>query len=79
MEDEEVRILFDQSTETGIKKCNIIADNDHEERHLLEVRDKIIALFGPAAIVAVTTEGLNSLTAQNEPEATTDLFATGGC
>jgi hypothetical protein len=79
MEDEEVRILFDQSTETGIKECNIIADNDHEEKHLMEVRDKIIAILGPATIVAVTAESLNSLTDQNEPEATTDLFATGGC
>jgi hypothetical protein len=74
-----MKVLFDQSTEAGIKECKIIADNDLDEKHLLEVRDKIVELLGSAAIVGVTTEGLNSLVDQNEPEAAPDLFATGGC
>ncbi len=74
-----MKVLFDHSTETGIKECKIIADNDLDEKHLLEVRDNIIELLGSATIADVTTEGLNSLTDQNEPEAATDLFTTGGC
>ena len=79
MEDEEVKIMFDYATETGIKECKISADNDHEEKHLMEVRDKIIEILGSSTTVVVTKEGLDSCNDQNAPEVTTDLFTTGGC
>jgi hypothetical protein len=79
MEDEEMKILFDYGTETGIKECRISAESDHEEKHLMEVRDKIIELFGSSTTVVVTKEALDSGNDQNDPQGTTDLFTTGGC
>ena len=73
-----MKIIFDYSTDTGIKECKIIADNDHEGKHLREVRDKIIGILG-SLTVEVTREGLDTGNDQNGPEEKTDLFTTGGC
>jgi hypothetical protein len=83
-----VKILFTYSAETGIKECRIIADNDQEEKHLMEVREKIIELLGSATTVEVTKEELESCHDRNDPgggkelfmtESATELFNTGGC
>lgn len=74
-----MNIHFEYSTETGIKACKITADNDGEAQHLMEARDKIIAIFGSSAAVVVTEENLVSGGDQGDPEEATELFATGGC
>jgi hypothetical protein len=79
MEDEEMKIMFDYSTATGIKECKISADSILEERQLMEVRDKIIEIVGSSTTLEVTEEGLDSGNDQNAPEEATDLFTTGGC
>jgi hypothetical protein len=79
MEDEEMKILFDYSTETGIKECKIVVDNDQEEAHLNQVRDKIIEILASATIVVATKEVSDSCTDQSDPEETSVLFRTGGC
>jgi hypothetical protein len=79
MEDEEMKIIFDYSTETRIKECKILAENDPEEQQLMEVRDKIIEMLGPSTAVEVTQAGVYSGNDQNDPEEARDLFTTGGC
>jgi hypothetical protein len=79
MGDKEMKILFDYSTETGIKEFKIIVDNDHEKKHLMGARDKIIEILGALTVVEETEEGLDSRNDLSEPEGTTDLFRTGGC
>jgi len=74
-----VRILIEQSTETRIRECKIIADTDDEEKHLLAVQDRIIEILGPATVVAMTAEAVDSCVDAGDTEAATDLFATGGC
>jgi hypothetical protein len=79
MGDEEMKIMFDYSADTGIKECRILAENDHEEKQLMEVRDKIIELLGASTTVEVKKEDLDSYSYQIAPEVPTDLFTTGGC
>jgi hypothetical protein len=79
MEGEEVKILFDYGTGTGIKECKIVANNENEERQLLEARDKIIGIFGASTAVEVATASVDSVDDQSASEGTTDLFTTGGC
>ncbi len=73
-----MKILFDYSADARIKELKIIADNDQEEQHLMEVRDNIIELLGSSAAVEQTEEGLDGGSDQNDPE-TKALFDTGGC
>jgi hypothetical protein len=79
MEGEKMKIMFDYSTETGIKECKIIVDNEQEEKHLLEVRNKIIEILASSTIVVATKEAMDSCNDQSTPEETTELFRTGGC
>jgi hypothetical protein len=79
MEGEKMKIMFDYSTETGIKEFKIIVDNDHEKMHLMEVRDKIVEILGALTVVEETKEGSDSGNDQNDLERAKDLFATGGC
>jgi hypothetical protein len=74
-----MKILFDYSTEAGIKEFKIIVDNDREKNHLIELRDKIVEILGTLTVVEETKEGLDSHNDQNQPEGTPDLFTTGGC
>jgi hypothetical protein len=43
---EKMKIMFDYTADTGIKECKIMADNGDDEKHLMEVRHKIIDLLG---------------------------------
>jgi hypothetical protein len=83
-----VKILFDYSTEAGIKECKIIAENDRDETRLMEVREKIIEILESPTTVELTKEGSDSCTDQNDPEVlkellmterAAELFKTGGC
>lgn len=51
-----MELLVTFSTETGVKDCKIIADNDHEEKHLKEAIGKIIDVLGPSTRVTTIKE-----------------------
>ena len=74
-----MKIQCDYSGQAGIKEYKITADNSDEEKHLLEVRDKIIELLGSSTTMEETQEVADGGIDQILPEGTTDSFRTGGC
>ncbi len=74
-----MKILFDYIP-GGINECKIMADDHDDQKHLLEVRDKIVELLGASTTVEVTKEELEAADLRSvSSAATTDLLTTGGC
>ena len=51
-----MKLLVTYSSDVGVKDFKVIADNDHEEAHLKEAMEKIIAVLGPSTTITKIIE-----------------------
>ncbi|MEW6333097.1 MAG: hypothetical protein AB1558_02400 [Thermodesulfobacteriota bacterium] len=74
-----MKVLFDYSGETRIRECRIIADDDRDAEHLMDVRHALIQISGAAAAVDVVDEGRDGGDEEGNGQERAALFETGGC
>lgn len=74
-----MKILFDYSSETRIRECRIIADDDQDAEHLMDVRHALVQISGASAAVDAVDEGRDGGDERGNEEERAALFETGGC